>query len=52
MMDTARRIVDMALKKGADEAEVFIMKSEGRGFTIMKNSVYPLYPVGCKRVLG
>lgn len=42
MMDTARRIVDMALKKGADEAEVFMMKSEGRGFTIMKNSISSL----------
>ncbi len=42
MIDTARRIVDMALKKGANEAEVFIMKSDGRGFTIEKNSVSSL----------
>ncbi len=39
MIDTARRIVDMALKKGADEAEVFIMRSEGRGFIIDRNSI-------------
>jgi PmbA protein len=42
MIDTAGRIVDMALKKGANEAEVFIMKSEGRGFTIEKNSISSL----------
>jgi PmbA protein len=39
MMDSAKRIVEMAIKKGADEAEVFVMKSQGRGFTIEKNSV-------------
>ncbi|UCE74357.1 MAG: TldD/PmbA family protein [Methanomassiliicoccales archaeon] len=39
MIDSAKRIVEMALKKGAEEAEVFIMKSDGRGFTIEKNSV-------------
>ncbi|UCG69167.1 MAG: TldD/PmbA family protein [Thermoplasmata archaeon] len=39
MIDTAKRIVEMALKRGADEAEVFIMKSQGRGFTVQKNSI-------------
>ena len=39
MIDTATRIVDLALKKGADEAEVFICKTEGKGFMIEKNSI-------------
>lgn len=39
MIETAKRIADCALKKGAEEAEVFIIKSEGRGFAIEKNSV-------------
>ena len=39
MIDVATGIVDMALKKGADEAEVFIIESLGKGFTIEKNSI-------------
>ncbi len=39
MMDTAKRIVQRALKLGADEAEVFLSTSQGRGFAIEKNSI-------------
>ncbi len=39
MIDMAKRIVDKALRKGADEAEVFIMEGDGKGFTIEKNSL-------------
>ncbi|UCE38104.1 MAG: TldD/PmbA family protein [Thermoplasmata archaeon] len=39
MMDTAKKIADRALEFGADEAEVFIIESHCRGFTIEKNSV-------------
>jgi PmbA protein len=39
MIDIGRKIVDMALKRGAHEAEVFMIKSEGRGFMIERNSV-------------
>lgn len=39
MIESAKRIIDMAMKSGADEAEVFIIKSEGKGFSIEKNSV-------------
>jgi PmbA protein len=39
MIESAKRIIDMAIKSGADEAEVFIIKSEGKGFSIEKNSV-------------
>ena len=42
MIDIAQRIVDQALKLGADEAEVFISNSQGRGFTIEKNSISSL----------
>jgi PmbA protein len=42
MIDTAKRIVEKALKLGANEAEVFICNSHGRGFTIEKNSISSL----------
>jgi PmbA protein len=39
MIESAKRIIEMAMKSGADEAEVFIIKTEGKGFSIEKNSV-------------
>ncbi len=39
MLDAAKRIVELAQKEGADEAEVFIIESHGRGFSIEKNSI-------------
>ena len=51
MIDTAKRIVDRALKMGADEAEVFMIKSEGRGFTVEKNSISSLSG-GLKKGIG
>jgi PmbA protein len=39
MIESAKRITELAMKSGADEAEVFIIKSEGKGFSIEKNSV-------------
>jgi PmbA protein len=39
MIEIARRIVDKALRKGADEAEVFVVQGDGRGFTVEKNSI-------------
>jgi PmbA protein len=51
MKDVARKIVDMALKLGADEAEIFMIESEGKGFSIEKNSVSSLSG-GLERGLG
>ncbi len=42
MKDVAKKIVDLALGSGADEAEVFVIESEGKGFSIEKNSVSSL----------
>lgn len=39
MMDIAKKVVNKALKKGVEEAEVYITRSTGRGFTIEKNFV-------------
>ena len=39
MLDCAKRIVEAALKKGADEAEVFFMKGEGTGLAIERNII-------------
>jgi PmbA protein len=39
MLDSAKKIVKQAQKLGANEAEVFIIKSEGKGFSIEKNSI-------------
>jgi PmbA protein len=39
MLDGAKRMVELAQKLGADESEVFIIKSQGKGFTIEKNSI-------------
>ena len=51
MIDTAKRIVDLALKKGADGAEVFVIDSEGRGYTIEKNNISSLSG-GIKKGIG
>jgi PmbA protein len=42
MIDIAKRITAIALKLGAEEAEVFMSNSQGRGFTIEKNSISSL----------
>lgn len=42
MIDAAIKIVNLALNSGAAEAEVFIIKSEGSGFSIEKNSISSL----------
>ncbi|MBU3902235.1 MAG: TldD/PmbA family protein, partial [Candidatus Thermoplasmatota archaeon] len=39
MIDIGRKILNMSLKMGADEAEVFLMKNNSTGFSIEKNSV-------------
>jgi PmbA protein len=39
MMDSAKRIVEAALNKGADEAEVFLLKGEGTGLSIERNNI-------------
>jgi PmbA protein len=39
MIDIGRKILNMSLKMGADEAEVFLMKNRGTSFSIEKNSV-------------
>jgi len=38
-LDCARRIVEAALDKGADEAEVFSLKGEGTGLAIERNII-------------
>jgi PmbA protein len=42
MMEVVNKIVNLAINSGAAEAEVFIIKSEGFGFSIEKNSVSSL----------
>jgi PmbA protein len=42
MIDLANKIVNLALDSGAVEAEVFIIKSQGFGFSIEKNSISSL----------
>jgi PmbA protein len=39
MLESAKEAVDQAIELGADEAEVFIIKSEGKGYSIEKNSI-------------
>ena len=39
MIDTGKKILNLSLKMGADEAEVFLMKNNSTGFSIEKNSV-------------
>jgi PmbA protein len=51
MKDTAKKILDLSLRLGADEAEIFMMKSEGKGFSIEKNSVSSLSG-GMERGIG
>ncbi len=51
MKEVAKKIVDQALSSGADEAEVFMIESEGKGFSIEKNSVSSLSG-GLERGLG
>ncbi|PIV70182.1 MAG: hypothetical protein COS08_01595, partial [Euryarchaeota archaeon CG01_land_8_20_14_3_00_38_12] len=39
MIDSGKKILEMALKMGADEAEIFLVKNNGTSFSIEKNSV-------------
>ena len=39
MIDTGKKILNLSLKMGADESEVFLMKNNSTGFSIEKNSV-------------
>ena len=38
-LDEAKKFIDLALKQGADEAEIFLIKSGGTSFSIEKNAV-------------
>ncbi|MDI6916236.1 MAG: TldD/PmbA family protein [Thermoplasmatales archaeon] len=39
MIDIGKKILNMALKLGADEAEIFLVKNSGTSFSIERNSV-------------
>lgn len=39
MIDTGKKILELSLKLGADEAEIFLVKNNGTSFSIERNSV-------------